>query len=328
MNPILEVKNLKLSFKTDQKTYSALRDVSFHLNAGETLGIVGESGCGKTALVKTLLMLHPSHSTLIEQGQVLYMGQDLLQLSEKQWRETRGKQIGMVFQDPMSSLNPSLKIGFQIAENFKRKQGKLSTSEIQLATVDLLKQVGILEPALTAQSYPHQLSGGMRQRAMIALVLAADPAIIIADEPTTALDVTVQAQILDLLKTIQRQKKKSMILISHDLSVVAGSCDRVLVMYAGKIVEQATVEQLFRQPSHPYTVRLLQSIPSFDRPVTQPLTPIHGAPPDLSLPLKGCAFCARCTDAMPICQTQDPPFFTIGSKHQAACWKYDSTNHS
>lgn len=304
---ILEVKNLHIRFKNQGK---ALRNLSLSLAKGEKLGVVGESGCGKTILMKALLGLLPS-AAIVEQGEVLYKNLDLLKLTESELQKIRGREIGMIFQDPMTSLNPTMKMGRQIAEGFLRHNPQMGKKEGRQIALELLKQVGIPEPELRLDQYPHLLSGGLRQRALIALALAAKPQILIADEPTTALDVTVQAQILELLSHLQ--KEKSTLLITHDLSLVAGFCDRVVVMYAGEVVEEGDVETLFTHPQHPYTQKLLASIPG-----DHPLHPIPGSPPDLATYSPGCAFSNRCDQALEICSKQPPPFF-----NQTRCWLYD-----
>ncbi len=318
MKPIIEVKDLQVSIQSQGEIIQAVRNINFTLYEGERLGIVGESGSGKTILMKSILQLLPETAT-IDKGEIWYQGNDLVRLSEKQLQKIRGKEIGMIFQDPMTSLNPTLKIGYQIAEGYLRHFPSVSKKEADDRALELLKQVGIPEPELRLQQYPHLLSGGIRQRAVIALALAAKPPVLIADEPTTALDVTVQAQILELLYHLQ--KNTSTLLITHDLSLVAAFCDRVLVMYAGQIVEEAEVGELFAHPQHPYTQRLLQSIPRIDGK-GQSLHPIAGSPPDLSLPLQGCAFCSRCTEAMNICRTDTPPLFEL-PRSKARCWLLD-----
>jgi ABC-type dipeptide/oligopeptide/nickel transport system ATPase component len=261
---ILQVKNLHVSLRTWGKKILALQGIEFSLKEGEILGIVGESGCGKSVTAKAIMGLLPNHAAKVEQGQILYLGKDLASLSEAEMRKVRGREIAMVFQDPMTSLNPTQRIGTQIVEGLLLHRPHLKKFAAEAKAIDLLSSVGIAQPEIRFRAYPHTLSGGMRQRAMIALAMACDPKILIADEPTTALDVTVQAQILELLKEIANTRKTSIILITHDLSVVARICDRVLVMHAGKIVEEAGVEELFAAPSHPYTQKLLQSIPRFE----------------------------------------------------------------
>jgi oligopeptide transport system ATP-binding protein len=322
MSKLIEVKDLRITIESHGQEVQAVQGVSFTLHEGEKLGIVGESGCGKTILMKSLLQLLPA-TAKIETGQILFGGVDLVQLPEKELQKIRGREIGMIFQDPMTSLNPTLKIGTQIAEGYRRHFG-VSHKEALERALQLLRQVGIPEPELRLDQYPHLLSGGLRQRAVIAIALAAQPRVLIADEPTTALDVTVQAQILELLRELQRDK--STLLITHDLSLIASFCDRVLVMYAGQIVEEASVEELFARPQHPYTRRLLESIPRLSSKGSQ-LIPIAGSPPDLSVKRAGCAFCARCLDAMQICRIKNPPLLeTAGSKTR--CWLYDARRKS
>lgn len=315
---MLNVKNLHLSFSIIGKKLHAVRGVSFDLFPGETLGIVGESGCGKSALAKSLLKLHPLHSTEI-QGSVDYENLNLLALSERELRKMRGKEIGMIFQDPMTSLNPTLKVGMQIIEGYLKHHPKTTYHEAKAHTLSILDLVGIPNPKERFDEYPHTLSGGTRQRVMIALALISEPKILIADEPTTALDVTIQAQILHVMKEIQQKTGMSIILITHDLSVVAGFCDRILVMYAGKIVESASVYDLFKNPRHPYTKRLLDAIPRLDRNKDHPLVPIEGTPPNLFTPIKGCSFCSRCSMAHKLCKEQEPSLKPIAVNHWIAC---------
>jgi oligopeptide transport system ATP-binding protein len=318
--PLLSVRDITVTFRLKKQHLSAVRGLSFDLYPKEILGIVGESGSGKSAMAKALIGLLPSHCTLI-QGEVLYGGQNLLHLSEKQLQKIRGREIGMIFQDPLTSLNPTKKIGPQISESYLHHHKTATHAEAYDRTLELLHLVGILHPKERAEAYPHMLSGGMRQRVMIALALAAQPALIIADEPTTALDVTIQAQILDLLQSIKEKLGTSFILITHDLSVVAGFCDRVLVMYAGKIVEEAEVDLLFSAPQHPYTQGLLQSIPRLDMPPDQPLTPIEGSPPSLLEISCGCNFFPRCRKAFAMCKEKDPLLKQVScQQHKAACF--------
>lgn len=312
---MIEVKDLEITIQTQSQKIEAVRGVSFKLHEGEKLGIVGESGCGKTILMKSLLQLLPPTAS-VDKGEIWYEGKDLIKLREKELQKIRGKEIGMIFQDPMTSLNPTLKVGYQIAEGFLRHFPSVTKKEAEARALELLVQVGVPEPKLRLEQYPHVLSGGLRQRIVIALALAAEPRILIADEPTTALDVTVQAQILDLLQHLQ--KDKSTLLITHDLSLVAAFCDRVLVMYAGQIVEEADVEELFARPKHPYTQKLLQSIPRIDGK-GEKLLPIAGSPPDLSQPIQGCAFCPRCVESMHICREEHPPLF----EQKVRCWLLD-----
>ena len=297
-SPLLDVRNLSITVGSGVQ---AVRGVTFTVKPGEVLGIVGESGCGKSVLVCGMLGLLSKGANPHLSGEALFNGKDLLTASTEELRLLRRNKIGIIFQDPMTSLNPTLSIGRQIAE-----AAPLSRDEAAAKTVELLRLVGIPDASLRQHQYPHQFSGGMRQRVMIAMALACDPELLIADEPTTALDVTIQAQILDLLKTIQQERGTSMILITHDLGIVAHSCDRVAVMYAGQIMELAPVDTLFAQPRHPYTQALLK--------VKEAMIPIEGAPPDLSCPPQGCPFAARCPEAMDICRERPPEPLS------PACW--------
>ena len=322
MKKLLDVRNLHVKFRTQGGLLHAVRGIDFSLFEEETLGIVGESGCGKSATAKALMQLNPRYSSELS-GEIHYENENLLTFSEKKMQSVRGKEIGMIFQDPMTSLNPTIKIGRQIMEGYLRHYPTTSQKIARQVALETLEKVGISHPEERFESYPHTLSGGMRQRAMIAVALACKPKILLADEPTTALDVTIQAQILSLLKQIQRETKTSILLITHDMSVVAKMCDRVIIMYAGQIVECATVDQIFASPQHPYTQRLLSSIPRLNQSKDDPLTPIEGTPPNLSYPLKGCAFCARCHDAMNICANNQPPLLEIRPQHFSACFKHD-----
>jgi oligopeptide transport system ATP-binding protein len=322
MRQLLEVRDLHVHFHTLGQSLHAVRGIHFSIQEGETLGIVGESGCGKSAMAKALMQLNPRHTTKFT-GEILYRGENLLSFSERKMQSIRGKEIGMIFQDPMTSLNPTLKVGHQIMEGYLHHFPSTSKLKARNVALDTLAKVGIPHPEERFEAYPHTLSGGMRQRAMIALALACEPKILLADEPTTALDVTIQAQILDLLKHIQKETKTSILLITHDMSVVAKMCDRVIVMYAGQIVECASVDEIFTAAKHPYTQRLLSAIPRLDQPKNHPLIPIEGTPPNLSHPLKGCGFCARCPEAMKICLNCPPPLFEVEKHHFSACFKHD-----
>ena len=322
MKKLLEVEDLHTSFSTLSKKIRAVRGVSFDLYQGETLGVVGESGCGKSVMAKSLTRLLPTISSHIDKGTVLYKGENLLKKNERELRKIRGKEIGMIFQDPMTSLNPIMKIGSQIIEGYEAHHPHVPRQEVALRVLELLERVGIPDAQSRMNQYPYELSGGMRQRVMIAIAMISSPRILIADEPTTALDVTIQAQILELLREIQEKEKMSIILITHDLSVIANFCDRVIVMYAGEIIEKAPVEELFRVPKHPYTRRLLNSIPRLDLPPKRHLYSIHGSPPDLSCKLKGCSFYSRCPHAMPICHDGKPKAFEIEPEHHVSCWLF------
>lgn len=318
MSKLLEVKDLRVSFNTYNGEVQAVRGVSFDLNEGETLAIVGESGSGKSVTSSTLMGLLPKPAGVIKSGQILFQGEDLVKKSEKEMQKIRGKEISMVFQDPLSSLNPTMKIGNQIIEGLIKHQG-MNRAEAKKKAIELLDQVGIPHPEIRVNQYPHQFSGGMRQRVVIAIALACNPKILIADEPTTALDVTIQAQILELMKEIQRDTKTSIIFITHDLGVVANVADRVAVMYAGKIVEIGTVDDVFYNPKHPYTWGLLGSMPTLDAK-DEELYTIPGTPPDMLNPPKGDAFAPRNEFALEIDAVMEPPMFKVSDTHYAATW--------
>ncbi|PRZ13918.1 oligopeptide transport system ATP-binding protein [Laceyella sediminis] len=319
MSKILEVKDLHVSFKTYKGEVKAVRGVDFHLNKGETIAIVGESGCGKSVTSQTIMRLIPNPPGVIKQGEIIFEGTDLTKASEKQMEKIRGSEISMIFQDPMTSLNPTLTIGTQIMEGLIKHQ-KLDKKTAREKAIEMLRLVGIPSPESRLDQYPHQFSGGMRQRAMIAIALACQPKVLIADEPTTALDVTIQAQIIDLMKALQEKTGTSIILITHDLGVVADIADRVVVMYAGKVVESGKLEEIFYQPKHPYTWGLLGSMPRLDLSRDQELLPIMGTPPNLLDPPQGCPFAARCQHAMSICTQEMPELDEVSSTHQVACW--------
>ena len=316
---ILEVKDLEISFGTYAGEVQAVRSVTFDLRRGETLAIVGESGSGKSVTAKSIMRLLPEANSIVKGGEILFEGQDLLELSEKQMQGIRGSKIAMVFQDPMTSLDPTMRVGHQITESLKKHLG-MSGSRAKERSVELMKMVGIPNAEARLRQYPHQFSGGMRQRVVIAIALACDPQILIADEPTTALDVTIQAQILELLRDLQERIGTSVILITHDLGVVAQTAHRVAVMYAGKIVETGTVREIFYNPQMPYTWGLLSSIPLPTADRSQDLIPIPGSPPDMSDPPKGCPFTPRCPYAMQICAEEMPDYTTFSAEHRAACW--------
>jgi oligopeptide transport system ATP-binding protein len=316
--PVLQVKDLKTQFFTDDGVVQAVDGVSFDLHPGETLGIVGESGCGKSVTALSILRLiqEPGRITA---GQIIFKGSDIVKMPEDEVRDIRGKDIAMIFQDPLSSLNPVLQVGYQIEEAMgahDRLPSKVAVSR----TIQLLKQVRIPAAEARVNDYPHQFSGGMRQRAMIAMGLANKPSILIADEPTTALDVTVQAQILELLRDLNQATKTAIILITHNMGVVAGLCSRVIVMYAGRIVEEGPVNQIFKDPQHPYTWSLLQSIPRLDSDRKDRLLSIEGLPPDLIKPPRGCRFNPRCRFKVDKCLHDDPPLMDVGPDQEAACW--------
>lgn len=319
MEKLLEVKDLRVSFDTYAGEVQAVRGVSFDLGVAETLAIVGESGCGKSVTAQSIMKLIPMPPGRIKSGSVLFNGKEVTTLNEKQMEAVRGSEMGMIFQDPMTSLNPTMKIGPQIAEGLMKHQKLSKKAAIQKA-VEMLKLVGIPNPEKRVNQYPHEFSGGMRQRAMIAIALACRPRLLIADEPTTALDVTIQAQILDLMRELKEKLDTSIILITHDLGVVADMAERIVVMYAGKVVEQGTLDEIFYNPRHPYTWGLLKSVPRLDAENKEHLLPITGTPPDLFAPPVGCAFAARCEYAMQICYEEQPEIEDIGNGHQCACW--------
>jgi len=318
--PLLSVRDLRTYFYTDEGVVKAVDGLSYDLHEGETLGIVGESGSGKSVHALSILRLIPSPPGKIVSGQILFRGQDLLRLSEEQMRQIRGNRIAMIFQEPMTSLNPVLTVGEQIAEAVMLHQ-KLDRRAAWDRAVEMLEKVKIPSARERARDYPHQFSGGMRQRVMIAMALSCNPDILIADEPTTALDVTIQAQILDLMRELQREFGMAIILITHNLGVVAEMCDNVVVMYAGRAVEHADVYRTFKEPKHPYTWGLLHSIPKLSERAER-LIPIEGQPPSLIDLPPGCAFAPRCPFAMEICTQADPPEYPVGPNHTARCYLY------
>ena len=322
---IIEVDDLKVYFASRDGIVRAVDGVSFALNAGETLGVVGESGCGKSVTAMSVLRLIPSPPSVVAGGAIRYRGADLLKVDEARMREIRGNEISMIFQDPMTSLNPVLTIGEQIAEAavLHQKLGQRAAREL---AVEMLRRVNIPEPQRRVDEYPHQFSGGMRQRAMIASALACNPKVLIADEPTTALDVTIQAQIIDLMLDLKRELGAAIVMITHDLGVVAETCERVVVMYAGRKVEEASAKDLFDAPLHPYTQGLLAATPKLDtlpgtrRAERQRLAEIPGMVPALKGELKGCSFAPRCPRAMAVCREQPPQLEPHGDGHLVACW--------
>jgi peptide/nickel transport system ATP-binding protein len=320
MEPLLEVKNLQVNFKIDKKWVPAVEDVNFRLQAGETLTIVGESGCGKSVTSMSLLRLLPKATTQIRADQILFQGEDISKLSDKEMTNVRGKGIGMIFQDSMTSLNPVKTIGKQLDEAFQ-VHGMMEREEAKQASINLLKVVGINTPEQRYKEYPHQLSGGMRQRVMIAMALAQQPSIIIADEPTTALDVTIQAQILELLRELKEKSGSAIILITHDMGVVAEMADKIIVMYAGMFVEQASARDLFTNPLHPYTQGLLAAIPRKDMDIER-LNVIEGTVPTLTRMPKGCRFYDRCPHAMERCKKELPKLYQKGNS-SVRCFLYD-----
>lgn len=315
---ILDVNDLHVSFHTYAGEVKAVRGVTFELNKGESLAIVGESGSGKSVTSQTIMRLIPEPPGEIVNGEILFNGRDLTKLSNKEMQAIRGSEIGMIFQDPMTSLNPTMTIGKQITEGLMKHQG-LTKVESQKRAIELLEIVGIPNPEARVSQYPHQFSGGMRQRVMIAMALSSDPKLLIADEPTTALDVTIQAQIIDLMKDLQHKMDTSIIMITHDLGVVADIAQRVVVMYAGTVIESGTLDDIFYNPQHPYTWGLLKSVPRIDSKEREKLVPILGTPPDLIDPPKGCPFAPRCDYAMKVCD-QMPEETTVNDGHRVKCW--------
>jgi len=325
MEPLLEVKNLKTQFFTQDGVVKAVDDVSFSVLPGETLGIVGESGCGKSITAMSIMRLIPTPPGRIVNGSINFEGEDILGMSDEEMRSVRGNKIAMIFQDPMTSLNPVLSINRQISETLELHLG-MSKSQSRQRAIELLNMVGIPNAEERVDQYPHQFSGGMRQRVMIAMALSCNPKLLIADEPTTALDVTIQAQILDLMRNLQAEHNTALIMITHDLGVVAGMTDRVNVMYAGHVVETATTEELFANPKHPYTVGLLNSIPRLDSNRKEKLDPIRGLPPDLIDLPDMCPFLPRCDYAREKCEQQNPPLLEVNANHRSACWFWEEVS--
>ncbi len=316
---LLRVRGLRTRFLTDRGAVHAVNGVSFSVRRGETLALVGESGCGKTATMLSVLRLLPAHRTRVEADEVSFRGRDLLSLDDEGMRRVRGAEIAMIFQDPRASLNPVLTIGRQLTESLEVHLG-LGRREARERAIDLLETVGIPRPNRRLDDYPHQFSGGMCQRVTIAMALSCNPGLLIADEPTTALDATIQAQILDLVSELRATRRMAMIWISHDLSVVSNLADRVAVMYAGSIVESAPADRLFEAPAHPYTRGLLASLPVLDEGGPERLTAIPGQPPDMAQLPEGCAFAERCPHAFDRCRREKPPLLPVGDGAFAACW--------
>ena len=317
---ILEVKDLSVSFNTYAGEVKAVRGVSFELNRGETLAFVGESGCGKTVTAKSILrLLKPPFAVIKEGSKITCDGKDVLSLNKKELCEFRGDEVSMIFQDPMTSLNPTMTVGKQIMESL-RIHRHLDKKQAREEAIKMLKMVNIPSPEKRIDSYPHEMSGGMRQRVMIAMALACSPKILIADEPTTALDVTIQAQIMDLMRELKEKMNTAIILVTHDLGVVANFADRIQVMYAGQVVERGTAREFFYDSKHPYTWALLSSVPKLAKESKQELYALKGTPPDLILPLNHCPFASRCEYCMPICKEKNPLETTITDTHRVSCW--------
>ena len=318
-NSLLQVSNLRTRFHTPEGTVYAVNGISFHVNGGETVAIVGESGCGKSVSMMSLLGLVPTPPGEIYSGTAIYRQSDLLKKTEAEMEDVRGREISMIFQDPMTSLNPVLTVGRQLTESLRVHLG-MTQAEAERRAVELLEQVGIPDPARRLGDYPHQFSGGMRQRVMIAMALSCTPSLLIADEPTTALDVTIQAQIVELVAQLRATLQMAIIWITHDLGVVAGMADRVLVMYAGYIVEEADVQDLYDSPSHPYTLALLAALPRVDRRRDQRLKSIPGTPPNLLVEPHGCPFAPRCEFVIEKCRHENPTLIEVDKNHSSACW--------
>lgn len=315
---LLDVRSLHTNFLTGAGIVSAVRGIDLYVEKGEFLGIAGESGCGKSVTMLSIMRLLPSNAAVKSDG-ILFDGEDLQTKNRKYMRSIQGNQIGMIFQDPMTCLNPLYTIGDQLMEPLKIHK-KMSRTEAKRKAIEMLELVGISSPERRLKQYPHEFSGGMRQRAMIAMAMSCDPKLLIADEPTTALDVTIQAQILDLMLNLKKKFNTSTVLITHDLGVIATVCTRVVIMYGGLIMESGSVEDIFYSPAHPYTVGLLKSVPGVGEQRKERLTPIPGSPPDLMNPPVGCPFAARCSCAMHICNLAQPALQEIGEGHIAACW--------
>ena len=320
MEEILKIENLHVSFDSYAGEVHAVRGVSLEVHKGEVLAIVGESGCGKSVTAQTIMKLNPMPPARIKEGSITLCGKDIVAASEKEMQGIRGQMVSMIFQDPMTCMNPTMRVGKQLTETLVKK-GKISRKDAEKEAVRLLKMVQIPNAEERAKQYPHEFSGGMRQRAMIAMALACNPQLLIADEPTTALDVTIQAQIMQLMGKIREETKTAIILITHDLGVVANLADQVAVMYAGKVVEKGTVRDIFYKSAHPYTKALLKSLPTIDTKKEEELISIPGTPPDLYAPPLGCGFASRCVHCMKICQANQPPVFELGEGHTASCWR-------
>ena len=319
-NPILEVKNLRVSYHTYAGEVKAVRGVQFSLEKGQALAIVGESGCGKSVTAKSIMgLIKAPQGEIKENSEILYPGENILKYNKKQWQHYKGGECAIIFQDALASLNPTMRVGKQIMENLMGHKN-MTKQEAAKEAVEMLRMVGIPEPEKRVRQYPHEFSGGMRQRVMIAIAFACDPKILICDEPTTALDVTIQGQILDIIKNLQKKNQTSVIMITHDLGVVANIAQKIAVMYSGIIVESGTCEDIFYRPRHPYTWALIRSVPRLDLKNKQELATIPGTPPDLLNPPVGCPFCTRCSYCMPICKEEMPEVTEFGGEHKAACW--------
>jgi len=324
---LLQVKNLHTYFYTHDGIAKAVDGIDFTLDRGETLGLVGESGCGKSVTARSILQLIQQPPGRIVKGEILFDGQDLLNLTPGQMRKIRGNRISMIFQEPMTSLNPVFSIGDQMTESIRLHQG-LSRQQALERSIDMLKEVAIPDPEKRIREYPHQLSGGMRQRVMIAMALSCQPRLLIADEPTTALDVTIQAQILEIIKDLTVKLNTAVILVTHDLGVVSGMCNNICVMYAGRIVERASTDDMFSNPKHPYTRGLIRSVPRLDKTTKERLYSIPGTPPSLINIPECCPFHPRCQHAMDVCRVKYPDETDFENEHKACCWIYGDSNRA
>ena len=324
MEKLVEIKDLAVSYYTYAGEVQAVRGISFDIENGKTTALVGESGCGKSVTSKSLLGLIEKPGVVKEGSQIIWNGRNILEFTPKEWNAFRGDQCSMIFQDALVSLNPTMKIGKQIIENLaNHNRQNISKAQLRLKAIEMLEMVGIPDAERCMNKYPHELSGGMRQRVMIASAMITHPKLLIADEPTTALDVTIQAQILELMKQLQKKLGMAIIMITHDLGVVADMCDNIVVMYAGKIVEKGSSEAIFYNPRHPYTWALMNAVPRLDLDNKEELVTIEGTIPDMINPPKGCAFCSRCPYAMEVCAEHQPPVTDLGEGHEVSCWLTD-----
>ena len=324
MDKLVEIKDLAVSYYTYAGEVQAVRGISFDIENGKTTALVGESGCGKSVTSKSLLGLIEKPGVVKEGSQIIWNGRNILEFTPKEWNAFRGDQCSMIFQDALVSLNPTMKIGKQIIENLaNHNRQNISKAQLRLKAIEMLEMVGIPDAERCMNKYPHELSGGMRQRVMIASAMITHPKLLIADEPTTALDVTIQAQILELMKQLQAKLGMAIIMITHDLGVVADMCDNIVVMYAGKIVEKGSSEAIFYNPRHPYTWALMNAVPRLDLDNKEELVTIEGTIPDMINPPKGCAFCSRCPYAMEVCAEHQPPVTDLGQGHEVSCWLTD-----
>ena len=323
-NALVEVKNLSVSYFTYAGEVHSVRDISFTLARGKTTALVGESGCGKTVASKSLMGLIERPGRILKGSQILYNGRNVLEFSKKEWSAFRGKECSMIFQDALVSLNPTIPVGKQIVENLKNhNEENLAPGQLRQRAAEMIDMAGIPDAETCMAKYPHELSGGQRQRIMIATAMITRPSLLIADEPTTALDVTIQAQILELMKDLQKRLGMAIVMITHDLGVVADMADDIIVMYAGKIVERGSGDDIFYDPRHPYTWALMNSTPRLDWDSKKPFTTIEGTIPDAIHPPAGCPFCSRCPYAMAVCAAHEPPNVTVAGRHQTACWLTD-----